>query len=447
MRILLTAGRLLAAHWPALLALGFLGVAVRGAAFWGAIEVSKWNGMVAQIVLLALPLGILLPVIVMLRVCYPSLPNLARSSHGGGAGWGKYAAPAPYTAGGLPASSYDEPVPVEAPRARLVDVALSLLVPFLTVYAVDGTMDADHARFRNDVTADEMFSTDMFTGDLDFSARIGLLTGTTLLLVVAGLIVLRWALGLLERRVHFLGISLLAVAVETFWSTQAAYDVEQLINSALVSIGDLALIDWSVGTYTAATEAGQGQVVAEAGSAAAEWVVTVAESLDEVIIAPLGWLAIGTVVLGRQLMAPPSTRHPVLDQMNMPGGLRAVLAAATQEVRNRFSALWQGLKMIRHGGVGTMMVFCLAYLVVMRAPLAVGWLVRAITGPVETGLWLYVISPWELAAGSAIGLALAGALIAAAVDTMAGRGLAVEGEHDGELSDGEGAIPGTLAAR
>ncbi|RPF23022.1 hypothetical protein [Myceligenerans xiligouense] len=455
MRIVLTAGRLLGAHWPALLALGFAGVALRGAAFWGALEVSRWNALAAQIVLLALPLGLLLPVIAMLRVCYPSLGNLRRPRHDE-APPGVLPAPsddrtfrpgdpgAPHAPGGTP-SSYAAAVPGRREQP-LTDVALAVLIPFLAVYAIEGTMDADHARYLNDVAADELFGTAMFTDEgIDFSSRLGLWTGWTLVGVVVGAIVLRWLLGVLDRKVHLLGLTLLGAAVEVFWSVQAAYDMETLGRGLLITLQDRALVHWSIGTYTAATETAQGEVVAQAGAAAAGGLVTVVESLDVVIVAPLAWLAIGTVVLGRRLMAPPSTEHRWLDQTAMPGWLRRVLAAATQELRERFSALGQGMTMIRRGGIGAMLVFCLAYLVVMRAPVAVGWAVRAITGPVETDLWLLVISPWEQAVGTAVSLALAGALIAAAVDTMVGRGMTVAGdaEDDGER---EGAIPGTVVA-
>lgn len=451
MRIVVTAGRLLAAHWPALLALGFAGVAVRGAAFWGALELSRWNALAAQIVLLALPLGLLLPVVFMLRVCSPSLRNLTPP-----AGTGAAPVPPGTTEGQdvpragasvSPRAAHDGP-PTDAarPRQSLADVALAVLVPFLAVYAIEGTMDADHARYLNDVAADELFGLDMFTAEgVDLTSRVGLWTGWTLVAVVAGAVVLRWLLGVLDRRVRLVGVTLLAAAVEVFWSVQAAYDLESLGRGLLVALQDRALVHWSVGTYTAATETAQGETLAQVGASAVEGVVTVAESLDVVVVAPLAWLAIGTVVLGRRLMAPPSTEHAWLDQMTMPGWVRTVLEAATQEVRDRFSALAQGLRMIARGGIGAMLVFCLAYLVVMRAPVAVGWAVRAVTGPVDTDLWLLVVSPWEQAAGTALALALAGALIAAAVDTLAGRGMTVTDDPDGD-GGREGAIPGTSVA-
>jgi hypothetical protein len=158
--------------------------------------------------------------------------------------------------------------------------------------------------------------------------------------------------------------------------------------------------------------------------------VTVFESLDIVLVAPLAWLALGAVVLGHKLMEPPSTEHRWLDRMTwLPGGLRALLESLTEDLRARFSALWNGLKLIVHGGLGPMLVFCLGYLVIMRVPQGVGWLVRAVTGPVESNTWL-AFSPMESAAGLALALALAAALIAASVGVLVERGLVVREDDD-----------------
>ena len=132
----------------------------------------------------------------------------------------------------------------------------------------------------------------------------------------------------------------------------------------------------------------------------ADGMVTVFESLDVVLVAPLAWLAIGAVVLGHKLMEPPSTEHRWLDRMTwIPAGLRSVLESLTEDLRARFSALRNGLKMIVHGGLGPMLVFCLGYLVIMRVPQGVSWLVRAVTGPVESDRRGSPSAPWRPAAG------------------------------------------------
>src|SRR5690606_38227018 len=129
----LTAGRLFLAHWPALLTLGLLGVAVRNGAMWGAVELSQWNSLAAQVLLVLSPLGYLLPVIGMLWVCRASLPVLHPEPGRTG------------TVPGLLTGHRPPTMPSEKRERRLVDIALSVLVPFLVVYEVEGLMDADQA--------------------------------------------------------------------------------------------------------------------------------------------------------------------------------------------------------------------------------------------------------------------------------------------------------------
>lgn len=373
MRILLSAGRLFVAHWPALLTLGLLGVAVRNGAMWGAVELSQWNSFVAQLLLIISPLGYLMPVIGMLWVCRQSLPHLSpRPVPALGA-----AAPVP---GMLPAHS--APImPSERRERRLIDVALSVLVPFLLVYEVEGLMDADRARFINEASADELFN-DLFSPDgLDWTSRLGVWSGWTLVAIVVGAFLLRWLLGRLEGKLHFLGFAVLGGCLEIYWTSQVAGQIEAIELGLWDVAADRQLVAAAVGTVGAAQET-VGEPGSEAVGFVAEGAVTVVESLDVVLVAPLAWLAIGAVVLGHRLMEPPSTEHHWLDRMTwLPAGLRAILASLTDDLRARFSALWNGLKMIVDGGLGPMLVFCLGYLVLMRVPQGVGWLVRAVTGP------------------------------------------------------------------
>lgn len=74
--VLVDAARLFGRHWPVLLTLAFLGVAVRGAAHWSAVAISDHVGWLAQIVLVVAPLGYLLPVIAMLHLCRRDRPGL-----------------------------------------------------------------------------------------------------------------------------------------------------------------------------------------------------------------------------------------------------------------------------------------------------------------------------------------------------------------------------------
>ncbi|MCP2264911.1 hypothetical protein ACFQHV_10530 [Promicromonospora thailandica] len=430
MRILLSAGRLFVAHWPALLTLGLLGVAVRNGAMWGAVELSDWNSFVAQLLLIVSPLGYLLPVVGMLWVCRGSLPVLRPD-------------PAPARGGvpGLLPGSGAPMMPSEKRERRLVDVALSVLVPFLVVYEVEGLMDADRARFLNEAAADELFNDTFTTQGVDFTARLGVWSGWTLCAIVAVAFLLRWLLGRLEGRVGFLGIAVLGAVLEIYWTGQVAGQIETVQQRLWGVAEDRQLVAAATGSIGSAREA-LGETANETASVAADNAVTVLESLDVVLVAPLAWLAIGAVVLGHRLMEPPSTEHRWLDRMTwIPSGLRSLLESLTEDLRARLSALWDGLKMIVHGGLGPMLVFCLGYLVVMRAPYAVGWLVRAVTGPVDSDTWL-AFSPMEAAAGLAISLALAAALVAATVARLVEHGLAVRAEEAEERAAG----PVTAAA-
>jgi hypothetical protein len=424
MRILVSAGRLFVAHWPALLTLGLLGIAVRNGAMWGAVELSQWNSFVAQLLLIVSPLGYLMPVVGMLWVCRQSLPHLSPSP-------GPYRDENGQIPGMLSGTTHAPMMPSEGRERRLIDVALSVLVPFLVIYEVEGLMDADRDRFLNEAAADEAFN-DMFSAQgVDFVSRLGLWNGWTLVAIVACAFVLRWLLGRLEGRFQFLGIAVLGGCLEVYWTSQVAGQVEAIELGLWDEAANLQLVAAAVGTVDVAQEA-----VGETGNTTvmfvSDGIVTVFESLDIVLVAPLAWLALGAVVLGHKLMEPPSTEHRWLDRMTwLPGGLRALLESLTEDLRARFSALWNGLKLIVHGGLGPMLVFCLGYLVIMRVPQGVGWLVRAVTGPVESNTWL-AFSPMESAAGLALALALAAALIAASVGVLVERGLVVrEGDDAG----------------
>jgi hypothetical protein len=434
MRILVSAGRLFVAHWPALLTLGLLGVAVRNGAMWGAVELSQWNSFVAQLLLLLSPLGYLVPVVGMLWVCRSSLPHLDLP------GRGVRGRPLDHLPGML--SGTRAPLmPSEGRERRLVDVALSVLVPFLVVYEVEGLMEADRDRFINEAAADELFNDLWTTQGIDFTSRLGVWSGWTLLTIVAVAFVLRWLLGRLEGKLGFLGIAVFGACLEIYWTSQVAGQIETIERGLWYVAEDRQLVAAAVGTVGAAQES-----VGDTGATVATFVVdgsvTVLESLDVVLVAPLAWLAIGAVVLGHRLMEPPSTEHRWLDRMTwIPKGLRSILESLTEDLRARFSALGNGLKMIVHGGLGPMLVFCLGYLVIMRVPWGMGWLVRTLTGPVETTTWL-AFSPMETAAGLALALALAATLIAATVEVLVERGLVIR-EEDAAASS---AAPAATAA-
>ena len=242
MRILVSAGRLFVAHWPALLTLGLLGVAVRNGAMWGAVELSQWNSFVAQLLLILSPLGYLVPVVGMLWVCRHSLPSL------GGNDLGRRERATQAAIPGMLPTRRAPMMPSERRERRLIDVALSVLVPFLVVYEVEGLMDADQMRFTNEAAADELFN-DLFSAEgVDFMSRLGVWSGWTVVAIVAGAFVLRWLLGRLEGKLQFLGIAVLGGCLEIYWTSQVAKQVESIELGLWNLAADRELVAAAVGT-------------------------------------------------------------------------------------------------------------------------------------------------------------------------------------------------------
>jgi hypothetical protein len=75
--------------------------------------------------------------------------------------------------------------------------------------------------------------------------------------------------------------------------------------------------------------------------------------------------------------------------------------------------------MMATAGLLPMLTFCLTFLLVIRIPWAVGQLLRLAIGPLETSTWL-AFAPMEKAAGLAVTMVLAAALLAAAIDWLLG---------------------------
>src|SRR5262245_57429538 len=100
------AGRLLARHWPVLLALALGGRAARALVMWAAVRASDVHGLLGGLVFVLVPVTALAALVLMLRVVATSLPGLA--------------------------------APAGADRRSLFDYTGSVLVPFLAIYASYG---------------------------------------------------------------------------------------------------------------------------------------------------------------------------------------------------------------------------------------------------------------------------------------------------------------------
>lgn len=395
--VVVTAGRLVLRHWPALFTLALLGVAVRGLVIWLAVPVSATSPFLAQLLLILSPLGYLLPIIAMLYLFRESLPTIAALSR------------------------QDGPQAVtEGRERRLVDVAVSVLVPFLAVYISAGFIDRDRASVTNAIAGDEFNDSPLETfgyqeEGLSTDERIGVFGWQTVLVIVVVAWVLRWALGRFERRTSFLGLAFVGALVEVYWTTQAARHVADLEAKARAWVEQRRAAQVVVDGYDAVIE--QLGWLSRPAGAVSDWVLGLFGSLDAVVVVPIAWLTVGAVVLGHKLTPPQPRLEDSGRWQRIPPRARSVIGSLTDDLRDRWSAFWGGLKLLASAGLAPMLVFCLSFLLVLELPGLLAMLARLAWGPTEADTWL-AFSPIEGALTLAASMVVTAALLAAAVEWL-----------------------------
>lgn len=391
--VFLTAGRLLLRHWPALLSLALAGAAVRFWALWAAVEVSDWFGPLGLALLIVAPLAYLLPVVAMLGICRRSLPSLEA------------------------ADESVEIAPTEGRRLRLVDVAVSVLLPFLAVYESYGLLSEDIERFRNQAAADELFS-GLAAGlagrdtEFDFQDRLGVYPLQIALMIVVVAWVLRWSLGRLERRLKFVALAFVGALFEVYYTAQLGAQYVFIQPRAKAWLQDRVAVDWVLDGYAWVVDAVG--PVAGAVRATVDFATGVVGSLDAIVVLPLAWLALGAVVLGFKV----SDDEGRGDAQEAPSRVRNRVARSfLADLRERFGALINGVRLITTAGLAPMLLFCLFFLVVLRLPSLLTLLTRAVVGPQEWDTWRVVLAA-ETAVGFALSMVLVAPLLAAGVDWL-----------------------------
>lgn len=209
--VLLSAGRILKTYWAPFIVIACLGLAVRSATMWLAVVVSDFNGFLAQLILVIAPLGFLGAMIAMLFMTRRRLPNVAALD-----------------------SREARVATTEKRELRLVDVAVSVLVPFLAVYVSYGLLKEDLYRFTNEAAYAE-FNQFRLDGnvDYDFSGRLAIYDWQIVLAIVAIAWVLRFALGKMESVTKFLGLAFVGALVEVYYTSQIAQKVTAIRESGM----------------------------------------------------------------------------------------------------------------------------------------------------------------------------------------------------------------------
>ena len=404
--VLVSAWRILRMYWAPFVVIACLGLALRSGALWLAVIVSDRNAFLAQLILVVAPLGFLLAMIAMLHLTRDALPHVAELSR-----------------------REARQAPTERRELRLVDVAVSVLVPFLAVYVSYGLLQEDLYRFTNEAAYAEFnqFSLDA-PPDVDFAGRLAIYDWQVIVAIVAIAWVLRYALGRIESVTRFLWLAFLGALVEVYYTSQVAQKLTEIRAAGVTWVEERRASQLVLDRYDRVVET-LGPM-ANPVDTATTWLFGLLGAVDAVVVVPLAWLTVGAVVLGHKLSAPeppPAEPNPRWDRVPEPvrrwgGGLVA-------DVRERWSAFWNGLRMMATAGLLPMLTFCLAFLLVIRIPWLVGQLIRVVVGPLPTDTWL-AFSPMEKAVGLAVTMVLAAALLAAAIDWLLGPRLATTADDE-----------------
>lgn len=376
--VLRTAGRLLLRHWPALLTIALCGAALRSAAIWTAVAVSDASGWAGQLFLIVGPLAYLLAIVLMMQVCRRSLQTLPAQNDG-----------------------------------RLLDIAVSVLVPFLTVYVTAGLFEDDHSRFINQASFEE--HNQIGPGvEYDFASRLGVFPGQVVVMIIAIAWLARWVLGQFDKRVNFLGLAIVGALVDVYYSTVVARMIDKNKDGMTGWVENRNATHWLVTRYDSAIDT-LGPL-AQPVDTVTSWLFALLGSLDAVVVIPLAWLTVGAVVLGHQLSDPEPAPEPA---PNATWGRRVwgVAGSFAADVRDRFTAFWNGLKLLASAGLAPMLAFCIGFLVVLKLELLIGLAIRHLVGPLDTNTWL-AFSPMEGVLTQAVEMALIAVMLSAALDWL-----------------------------
>ncbi|MEQ4303087.1 hypothetical protein ABNF97_17115 [Plantactinospora sp. B6F1] len=412
--------RLLVRHWPVLFALYFAGAAARELVVLGAVQVSRINGVLGLLVAVLGPIATLTALVLMLRILRPSLPWLSAVPT-------EPAAPVRTQRAAPVGSQPAEDGTVRPPHRRsLLDHLGSALVPFLAVYASWGYLQEDltdylYRVFVDTYLADAAIFTDPGRVAENADRRIPLgLTGT-IMAVVAVAVVLRWLLGRWQERSRMGWLGIPGAYVEIIWISVVAATIAQAQDPLLQWLRERRVVVWLLDSWHALVD--QLGPLSEPVRAAGAFLVGAAGSVQVAIVVPLAWLTVGAVVYGHQLTPPPPTETDLAERAArrwraLPRPLRAIGTNLGADLRERFTPMVHGVRLMVRAGLAPMLLFCLAFLLAQTAR---EWLWEAerliIGGQDLQSVWIPLSGQLGLL-NDAVGTVLLACLLGAAVDRV-----------------------------
>ncbi|WP_182525159.1 hypothetical protein [Nocardioides dongkuii] len=402
--------RLLARHWPALISIFLLGLAARNAAMWGAVLLGREHPVLASLLVPLAPLAMVIALIAMLRVA------------GSSARW-----------------------TVVAEERRLALLA-SALVPFLTVYALQGHLDADRDQFINESYADEFASGAIFSGGEIDDRTLVTVTSWQVGLVLTAL-ALRTVMDRLDLAHRNAAGGFLVALVEVTWLTWLAALLTSRWHDLGGWVGDRVVIDAGADGWRRVTAA-LGPLT-EPVRAVGELLVGIVTGISEIVVTPVAWLAVGAVVLAGGLRESRRARieeHRLVVRARERVGLRLrgqidrfqkSRAWRPEKIGDllgrRFEELVQGVRTLAHAGVVPVLTFCLVLGLAQLAEWGTALLLRAVVGPQDPDAMI-AFSPYLEIATRTVYTVVVVVLVAAAVSRLLTRRMQEEREELAVLS-------------
>lgn len=408
--VIVDALRLLARHWPALVSIFLLGLAVRNAAMWAAVVLGREHPVLASLLVPLAPLAMVIALVLMLRVA------------GSSTRWTHHTSSAPGATGRV------------ARRERLALLA-SALVPFLTVYALQGHLDADRDQFINESYADEFASGALLGGGgLDDRTLVTVTSWQVGLVVVA--LLMRGVMDRFDLARRHTAFAFLAALVEVTWLTWLAALLTSRWRDAGGWLGDRVVLDEAAGAWQRVTGV-LGPFTAPL-RAVGDVVVGIVTGISDIVVTPVAWLTVGAVVLAGGLRESRrarieehrvvvSARERVGTQLRGRfGRLHAHHAWRPERVGDllgrRFEDLVAGLRTLAHAGVIPVLTFCLVLGLARLAEWGTALLLRALVGPRDPDT-MVAFSPYLDIATRAVYTVVIVVLVAAAVSRLLTRRL------------------------
>lgn len=441
--ILLRALVLFGRHWPTLTVIFLIGAICHDGILWFCVWLSEDHSTAAGFVLPFVPMATLTSLILMMRHLMPDLAHVRPV----------VAALETELSSEADPESDLEPVPVPSARPRVepkptwrsrlagfrdpanarLTLLASALIPFLTVYVSQNWLREDARAFINAATFDEVFSTDIFyAGDEVNYGRVLIATGPLWVGIVLGAFLVRWGMGRFNLASKAVTFGLVAAYVEVLWVFLIAKSFDGYRQQVVDWIAGRQLVTWLNDLWQGVLSAlgPVGDPVETAGG----FVWDLLGQADDIIIIPIAWLTVGAVVYGRTLnarqRAESDRRAAWQARVNrVPTPVRRVGNEFTATVRDRFSSLGNGIRLLASAGLAPMLLFCVVFLLAAQVETGVQWLRRMLTGPMNAYDAL-TLTPLLNVFSRGAYLVVLVVLLAAAIDRILGHA-----EEDGLLAE------------